>query len=176
MTSSSAVTGATAGVPPASGTDLVEAIVTELQASIRDLRCGSTERAVRSNLSTTHVHALWLLEHEGAMPMSRLAELLDVSLSAATGLVDRMEERGLIERSRVPDDRRLVLVRPAAGGRLALEENEVVRREHLRAILGRLGDEQLARVFAALRDIRSAIEADPGSSGHHRHHFVDSAD
>ena len=43
--------------------------------------------------------------------MSRLAELLDVSLSNATGIVDRMEERGLVERVRVPDDRRVVLVR-----------------------------------------------------------------
>jgi DNA-binding MarR family transcriptional regulator len=158
------------------GTDVIDAIVTELQAAIRGMRCGSTERLVRRNLSTTQVHVLWLLEHQGAMPMSRLAELLDVSLSAATGLMDRMEEHGLIERSRVPDDRRVVLVRPAAGGRLALEENEIVQREQMRSILGRLGDEQLARAFAAFRDIRSAIEAESGSTGRHHHHFVDSAD
>lgn len=156
--------------------DLIDAIVTELQASIREMRCGSTERLVRRNLSMTQVHVLWLLEHQGSMPMSRLADLLDVSLSAATGLVDRMAERGLVERVRVPDDRRVVLVQPAAGGRLALEENEVVRREQMRAVLGRLDDEQLARVFAAFKDIRSALEAETGSSGHHRHHFVDGAD
>lgn len=167
-----------AASPAASGagTDLIDAIVTELQGAIREMRCSSTERLVRRNLSTTQVHVLWLLEHQGAMPMSRLAELLDVSLSAATGLIDRMEERGLIERSRVPDDRRVVLVRPAAGGRLALEENEVVRREQMRSVLGRLGDEQLARVFAAFRDIRAAIEAESGAPGRHHHHFVDSAD
>ena len=34
----------------------------------------------------------------GELTMSRLAELLDVSLSNATGLIDRMEERGLVER------------------------------------------------------------------------------
>ena len=157
--------------------DPIEAIVTELQASIREMRCGSTERMVRQNLSMTHVHVLWLLEHHGAMPMSRLADLLDVSLSNATGLVDRMEERGLVERSRVPDDRRVVLVRPAAGGRIALEENEIVRREQMRAVLRRLSPEQLGGALAAFRDIRTAIEASSGTAGgHHRHHFVDSSD
>lgn len=156
--------------------DLVDAIVTELQASIREMRCGSMERLVRRNLSMTQVHVLWLLEHQGTMPMSRLAELLDVSLSNATGLIDRMEERGLVERVRVPDDRRLVLVRPATGGRLALEENEDIRREQMRLILGRLDRDQLDRALVAFRDIRSALTAESGHSGQHHHHFVDSAD
>lgn len=158
------------------GADLVEAIVTELQASIREMRCQSTERLVRRNLSMTHVHVLWLLEHHGTMPMSRLAELMDVSLSNATGIVDRMEEHGLVERVRVPDDRRVVLVRPAAAGRIALEENEIVKRESMREILGRLSGEQLARALEAFRDIRAAVEAGTGSEGRHHHHFVDSAD
>jgi DNA-binding MarR family transcriptional regulator len=131
--------------------DLIDAIVTELQASIREMRCGSTERMVHQNLSMTHVHVLWLLEHHGAMPMSRLADLMDVSLSNATGLVDRMEERGLVERFRVPEDRRVVL--------------------------RRLEPAQLAGALTAFRDIRTAIAAESGTAGgHHHHHFVDSAD
>ena len=157
--------------------DLIDAIVTELQASIREMRCGSTERLVRQNLSMTHVHVLWLLEHHGAMPMSRLADLMDVSLSNATGLVDRMEERGLVERYRVTDDRRVVLVRPAAGGRTALDQDEIVRREQMRTVLLRLAPDQLRGALAAFRDIRVAIEADSGTAGgHHHHHFIDSAD
>ena len=49
--------------------------------------------------------------------MSRLADMLDVSLSNATGLIDRIEERGFVERIRVPSDRRIVLVRITAAGR-----------------------------------------------------------
>jgi DNA-binding MarR family transcriptional regulator len=163
--------------PAAPDADLIDTIVTELQASIREMRCGSTERLVRRNLSMTNIHVLWLLEHHGAMPMSRLAELLDVSVSNATGLIDRMEERGLVERFRVPDDRRVVLVRPAAGGKLALEETEIVRREQMRDILRRLPAEKLERVLAAFRDVRLAIESDPTAGiRHHHHHFVDSAD
>ena len=83
---------------------------------IGSLRCAGTGRMVKAGISMTHLHILWVLEHHGDLPMSRLAELLDVSLSNATGLIDRMEERGLVERVRVPDDRRVVLVRASAEG------------------------------------------------------------
>ena len=48
------------------------------------------------------LHVMNLLERHGEMPMSRLAEMIDVSDSNATGLIDRVEERGFVERIRVP--------------------------------------------------------------------------
>jgi DNA-binding MarR family transcriptional regulator len=149
----------------------VDAILTELGGAIRELRCASAQSAVKTGASMAQMHVLWLLQHHGAMPMSRLAELLDVSLSNATGLVDRMAERGFVERDRTPDDRRLVLVRPGEAGRLALEENEGLRRERLRSVLGRMNERQLARALETFRDFRIAVQAELGTSGPHRHHF-----
>ena len=95
----------------------VAGILDELNGAVRLLRCASTGRMVKQGISMTHLHVMWMLEEHGELPMSRLADLLDVALSNATGLVDRMEERGLVERSRVSDDRRVVLVRLTATGR-----------------------------------------------------------
>ena len=39
--------------------------------------------------------------------MSQLAEALDVSQASATGIVDRMEQRGLVSRQRNDEDRRV---------------------------------------------------------------------
>ena len=125
-------------------------------------RCAGTARLVKSGVSMTHMHVMWLLQHHGALPMSRLAELLDVSLSNATGIIDRMEERDLIERVRVPDDRRVVLVRIAPKGIEAIEETEAVKHDRLAALLGHLDAAQVARVAAALDDIRSAVVAEFG--------------
>ena len=161
---------------PKSETAAVDAILTELGGAIRELRCAAMQGTVWTGVSMAQMHILWLLQHHGEMPMNRLADLLDVSMSNATGLVDRMEERGLVERIRVPDDRRLVLVRPAASGRNALEENEGLRRERLRAVLGRMTERQLERALSTFRDFRTAVQAELGTSGPHRHHFDDSAD
>ena len=120
----------------------------------------------------THMHVMWLLQHHGDLPMSRMAEFLDVSLSNATGIVDRMEERGLVERVRVPDDRRVVLVRIAAAGLQSLEEIEAVKHDRLQAILGHLDAAQLERVAVALDDIRGAVvdEFGPDYLAAHDHH------
>src|SRR3954452_24713428 len=109
-----------------SGVELVDQIAAELHEMIGSLRCAGTGRMVKAGISMTHLHILWVLEHHGDVTMSRLAELLDVSLSNATGLVDRMAERGLIDRVRVPNDRRVVLVRPSEQGARIRDEIEAI--------------------------------------------------
>src|SRR5439155_14291268 len=124
-------------------------------------------------VSLSHMHVLWLLQHQGSMTMSRLADLLDVSLSNATGIIDRMEEKGLIERVRVPDDRRLVLVRPGNAGLQALTQSETTKRERLRAVLGHLTAAERPVVLTAIRSLRRALSAEVESDPPHLHHFAD---
>ncbi len=158
----------------AEGAD-VDSILTEVNGWIGELRCASMGRLVQGRVSLSQMHVLWLLQHHGEMSMSRLAELLDVSLSNATGLIDRMEEHGLIERVRVPDDRRVVLVRPAAAGLRALSETETSRRARMRAVLGHLSEADRPIVLAAFRSLRRALSAEVESAPAHEHHFADQA-
>jgi DNA-binding MarR family transcriptional regulator len=142
---------------------LVESIVEELHQMIGSLRCAGTGRMVKAGISMTHLHILWVLEHHGALPMGRLADLLDVSLSNASGLIDRMEERGLIERIRVPDDRRVVLVRASAEGARMRDEIEALKQDRMRSILSRLTPAQQTRLLGAIGDLRGAVVAEIGS-------------
>ena len=66
------------------------------------MKCAMSERLVRLGISMAQLHIMYTLERNGVMTMSRLADVLGVSLSNASGLVDRMEERGYIERTCVP--------------------------------------------------------------------------
>jgi len=154
------------------GADLTASIARGFHEIIGGFRCAGTGRLVKLGVSMTHMHVLWMLQHHGDLPMSRMADLLDVSLSNATGIVDRMEERGLVERVRVPDDRRVVLVRISTGGAQALDEIEAVKQDRLQAILGHLDGPQLARVVQTYEDIRGAIVAELGADylDGHTHH------
>ena len=161
-----------APAPTATVDPLIDSIVGELHRMIGSLRCAGTGRMVKAGISMTHLHILWVLEHHGDLTMSRLAEMLDVSFSNATGLIDRMEERGLIERVRVPDDRRVVIVRASEQGARIRDEIEALKQDRMRAILGRLEPAQLSRVLAALGDLRGAVVDEIGT-GHldaHVHH------
>jgi DNA-binding MarR family transcriptional regulator len=156
--------------PPAGGSS-VEAILTEVSGWVGELRCASMGHLVQGHMRLGHVHVLWLLQHQGAMSMSRLAELLDVSLSNATGIIDRMEEHQLVERVRVPDDRRIVLVRPTEVGLRTLSETESTRRDRMRAVLGHLGPNERDIVLAAFRSLRRALSAEVAPDVAHHHHF-----
>jgi len=147
---------------PANTDALLDAVVGELHEMIGMMRCAGTGRMVRSGISMTHLHILWLLEHHGDLTMGRLAELVDVSLSNASGLIDRMEERGLVERIRVPDDRRVVLVRVSPEGERMRDEIEAIKQDQMRSILGKLDAAQLTRLLGAVGDLRGAVGQEIG--------------
>jgi DNA-binding MarR family transcriptional regulator len=70
-------------------------------------------------LSPVQCHVLHLIEPDRPLPMSRLAETLSCDASNVTGLVDRLESRGLVRRQPSPEDRRVkVLHLTPAGLRL----------------------------------------------------------
>lgn len=132
-------------------------IVTNFREAFAELRCLGSERMHRADISMTHFHLLSMLERHGSITMSRIAELLDVSVSNATGLIDRIEERGLVERSRVPEDRRIVLIRVTAAGEQMLGELDILSDELLRSVLGRLSPIERAAVATAFASIRDAL-------------------
>lgn len=71
------------------------------------------------DLSPVQCHVLHLLEPEEPLPMGRLAATLGCDASNVTGLVDRLESRGLVERRPSAGDRRVKVVRlTPAGSRL----------------------------------------------------------
>lgn len=151
-------------------------IFAEFMGAIREFRCVAGIRLVRAGVSMTHLHLMWILEQHGDLAMSRLAEILDVSVSSATGIVDRMEERGLVDRVRVPDDRRVVLVRISDRGREALRQTELLKEDFMAEIVRRLDgprQERLAGAMADVRDMALAILAEgghtPGQAHEHRH-------
>ena len=96
--------------------------------------------------------ALLSLDGEGPKPMRSVAEACHCDASNATWLVDRLEERGLVERRTPPEDRRMktVVLTPAGTDLVAAIRAEVLRPPD--AILA-LGDDELdliRSVFAKL--------------------------
>ena len=142
---------------PLPRTGSLEEIVADIGRTIGSLKCAGSQRLVQMGISMTHFHVLTLLRHHDAMPMGRLAEILNASMSSTTGIIDRMEERGLIERTRVPDDRRVVLVSLTATGSELVDQAELVRSEVLTGAMRRLTAPSVARLATALDDLRTAI-------------------
>jgi DNA-binding MarR family transcriptional regulator len=114
---------------------------------------------MKGSLSLFHLHVISVLEAGGPLPMSLLADMLDVSVASATGIVSRMEERHLVERQHDRADRRVVLVVPTEAGLAVFRTVTEQRRERLRSLLGRLSDAELEGLRTGLRGVRAARES-----------------
>ena len=73
-----------------------------------------------------------LEDPSGAPSVGQLAQNLFIRHHSAVGLLDRLAERGLVERSRGTADRRQVQIRLTAAGGQALRRLSWIHREELR--------------------------------------------
>lgn len=140
----------------ASDTETASEIIDTLAPLLAHHRRRWAARCQAHGLSIIGFQVLALLEMHDAMPMSRLAEELDVALPNATGIVKRMAERGLVERTHDEEDRRVVRVGLTDGGRQLIGEMEAGRRKRMTALIGALDARQQRRLLQAVRDLHAA--------------------
>jgi DNA-binding MarR family transcriptional regulator len=136
--------------------ELVQQALAELTAWNPREFITAFQRWHQGSISLIHLNVLTLLEASGPMSMGRLADALDISVASITGVIDRMEARGLVERRRDADDRRVVLVQPAKGARKVFGEIDNRRRKGMQRLLARLSDEELTGLLQGHRALRRA--------------------
>ena len=145
----------------------IDEVLTELTSWNPRERQDAFRQWVRGSLSLVHLHVLTVLESDGALSMSHLAEALDVSVASATGIVDRMEQRGLVERRREPEDRRVVLVHATDAGDAVFRDLAAQRRKMLIPVLEQMTDDELSGFLIglrAMRRVRAEAHADKHTS------------
>lgn len=93
---------------------------------------------------------------QGPQPAGRLGERTGLAPASVTRMVDRLEKRGLVERKRSADDRRLVEIHLEPAGERMLGELRLLRGTPLhRAVESMTGDER-RQLTAALRTLVAA--------------------
>ncbi|MGH8225360.1 MAG: MarR family transcriptional regulator, partial [Gammaproteobacteria bacterium] len=87
----------------------------------RALALSSRDLAHRHDLTPTQLLCLRLLKGHEALTAGTIASALSLSPQTVTGLIDRLETRGLVQRLRSSNDRRQVLVSLSAQGTAIIE-------------------------------------------------------
>lgn len=134
-------------------------IIEAIEPLVAHQRRQWASRCHARGFSIVGAHLVALLETEGEVPMSRLAEALDVALPNATGIVGRLAERGIVERRHGEEDRRVVLVRLTDAGHQLIGEMEQARRARLHRLISTMDDEQRERLMQAVQDLRTAARS-----------------
>jgi DNA-binding MarR family transcriptional regulator len=140
----------------ADGTE--EAVFLELLRTTDLLSRGLLTILKREDVSATQYNVLRILRGapEG-LPCGEIAKRMITRDPDITRLLDRLEKRGLISRSREARDRRTVIGRITPAGLKVLERLDGPVQETHRKQLGHLGKERLRRLTRLLREARSRV-------------------
>ena len=106
----------------------------------------------------SQAHALHLLAQGEALPQHLLASELHLDKSTVSRLVDGLVNRGWVERTVNPDDRREVRLRLTAAGRAAVEQLAAAATAKYRGIWERIPPEQRSQVIEALAVLNDALD------------------
>ena len=137
-----------------------QSLLREILAEFPNPSSAHTMRFMRhwpgGRISLIHINVISVLETDGPLPMRALAEALDVSQASATGIVDRMEQRGLVARTRDDDDRRIVRVVLTDEGRNLLAGLATDRQQQMHRLLDELTDGELTALLTGARAMHRA--------------------
>ena len=122
----------------------------------RQLHTGRLDEWEDLEMTIPQIKTLALLGEAGPLRMSNIADYLGRALSATTTVMDRLVEKGLVDRVSDPRDRRVVICRLTASGEQAIDGFWRIGQERLDRLADRLDDEQLETVVKAFETIRQA--------------------
>jgi DNA-binding MarR family transcriptional regulator len=112
-------------------------------------------------LTMAQAKLLYLVAATGGLSLSEIAGRLGISLSTASGAVDRLVDLGLLDRATVPSNRRQVQVSVTPAGIEALEQFHELSERQMRAFLERVDEADLALIERALDVLAAAIPDSP---------------
>jgi DNA-binding MarR family transcriptional regulator len=107
------------------------------------------------DLSPHQARALRVVSAADGVRLSELAEALRIAPRSATEVADGLQERGLVERSADPADRRAVVLTATAAGRRVQREVDEARAADAHELFARLSAadrDELARILTLLTD------------------------
>ncbi|MFA5794458.1 MAG: MarR family transcriptional regulator [Candidatus Brocadiia bacterium] len=90
--------------------------------------------------------------------MSQLARTMKMSYPQATGIVDRLIKTGLVSRTSLDNDRRVVLIRLAPKGAAFIRQFKIMLQLRWQRIFSAMPDPEITALLKSLKNIAARIE------------------
>lgn len=112
------------------------------------------------DLTVAQFNVLFALKYKkGDITQSTLSQRLVVTRASMTSVLDKLEEKGLVERHAVPENRRIYHIALTPEGRKRVNEIEPMYRDDLHAVMSELTDAECRALIAMLERVRNQARA-----------------
>jgi MarR family transcriptional regulator, organic hydroperoxide resistance regulator len=118
-------------------------IVMKIIHIMRNIRSSGADANLDVELSYPQILVMYVLLETGPATMTQVAEWLKISHGVATRTVDRLVDKGIVERERADSDRRVVVVRLSDEGREYAEKMIGYHLEKMGQVLSTVSESEL---------------------------------
>ena len=136
--------------------EMIDRILGKVEGAFRELLPRAHQELLDIDLTTPQLKVVLLLYLNGSARMSELAGSLGVTLATASGILDRLVDRDMVERENSREDRRVVVCRLSAKGQELTDRLYTSGRERARQLLQGLDEQKLSKLDEALASLSGA--------------------
>jgi DNA-binding MarR family transcriptional regulator len=136
----------------------LDRIVETIIYLVTESRRLSKDEAQRYGVTPTQLSVLKLLHEIGDLSLGSLSKEIRAHNSTVTGIVDRMEAAGLVERARSEEDRRVWIIRLTSAGRKVAERAHVSPWDTLRDAIEALSPSELEKLMVLLKKVAERVQ------------------
>ncbi len=111
-----------------------------------------------SDLTVSQADVIFTLGNTDGLTFKEIGELTLITKGTLTGVIDRLEEKGLVKRNIQSDDRRCTRVLLTAKGNKLFEREFPRQIAHIKARFDRLSPQDLKQLQTLLQKLRTAFE------------------
>ena len=138
---------------------LDDRVISALRRIVRAIDLHSHHLAERFSVTGPQLIALQEMARLGQVPVGVLARNVHVSHPTMTGILDRLEKRGLVQRTRDKQDRRRMTVTPTAKGLKLLDDAPSPLQDRFRSEFCKLREWEQTQMLATLQRIAAMMDA-----------------
>lgn len=110
-----------------------------------------------SGFTFPQLSVISILAKNGKQKVSDISEKMGLSDSTVSGILDRLEQKGIIERKRNKDDRRVVKIYLSKGSQEIYQEFHRKRKEYFAHLLKKLSEQEINDIIKGLEILNRVV-------------------
>lgn len=133
----------------------INELLVQLFNDILQIEEKSLKEGVISDLSITEIHTIEAIGMYAEKSMSEVAQILKITVGTLTTAINKLIKKEYVERKRIEEDRRVVLVKLTKKGKLAYRIHEKFHHDMVNTAIDGLSEEEEKILISSLDKINN---------------------
>lgn len=133
--------------------------IIKITKAIRESLKKSFERPFKDlSLTATQSFLLGILIRRGPQKTTELSKQMGLSNSTVSGIIDRLELQGAIERTKDEKDKRIVWIDIPENYKIQMNQKLFKHEEHMKNLLKDASDDEIKKILVGLNTFKIVLE------------------